>query len=228
MTLHDLIQKSDSGPGRAFDLAIIALILLSIIAITVETWPGLSPVTLLILHWSEVAITLLFTVEYLLRVYTAPSKSGYAFSFYGLIDLLAVLPFYLSLGVDLRGLRAFRVLRVFRILKITRYNRAMARFRRALVLAREELVLFMVTTLIVLYLAAFGIYHFEHEAQPEQFKSIFHSIWWAVTTLTTVGYGDIYPVTLGGRFFTFVVLMVGLAGSCSDSARPSCIRFVEG
>ena len=151
MTLHDLIQKSDSGPGRAFDLAIIALILLSIIAITVETWPGLSPVTLLILHWSEVAITLLFTVEYLLRVYTAPSKSGYAFSFYGLIDLLAVLPFYLSLGVDLRGLRAFRVLRVFRILKITRYNRAMARFRRALVLAREELVLFMVTTLIVLY-----------------------------------------------------------------------------
>ena len=68
----------------------------------------------------------------------------------------------------------------------------------------------MVTTLIVLYLAAFGIYHFEHEAQPEQFKSIFHSIWWAVTTLTTVGYGDIYPVTLGGRFFTFVVLMVGL------------------
>jgi voltage-gated potassium channel len=77
-------------------------------------------------------------------------------------------------------------------------------------LAKEEIILFMILTSIVLYLAAVGIYHFEHEAQPEQFKSVFHSIWWAITTLTTVGYGDVYPITTGGRMFTFLVLFAGL------------------
>ncbi|WP_444927605.1 potassium channel family protein [Microbulbifer sp. TRSA002] len=90
------------------------------------------------------------------------------------------------------------------------YSKAVARFGRAFRMIKEELVLFRVTALILLYLSSVGIYYFESAAQPEQFKSIFHSLWWAVTTLTTVGYGDMYPVTLGGRIFTFFVLLIGL------------------
>ncbi|WP_444917354.1 potassium channel family protein [Microbulbifer sp. JMSA003] len=90
------------------------------------------------------------------------------------------------------------------------YSKAVARFSRAFSMVKEELVLFGVTALILLYLSSVGIYYFESAAQPEQFKSIFHSLWWAVTTLTTVGYGDMYPVTLGGRIFTFFVPLIGL------------------
>jgi voltage-gated potassium channel len=86
----------------------------------------------------------------------------------------------------------------------------MNRFGKALNLAREEAVLFMLVTAILLFLSAVGIYYFEHQAQPDNFKSIPHSLWWAVATLTTVGYGDVYPITAGGRVFTFVILMIGL------------------
>ena len=130
--------------------------------------------------------------------------------FFGLVDLVAILPFYIGTGVDLRSIRAFRLLRLFRLLKLARYSRAMQRYHRAFIIAKEELVLFSVTALILFYLASVGIYHFEHVAQPEAFKSVFHSFWWAVTTLTTVGYGDAYPITLGGKIFTFFVLMIGL------------------
>lgn len=87
----------------------------------------------------------------------------------------------------------------------------MNRLRRALQSIKEELVLYVSLTLILLYISATGIYYFEYAAQPEQFKSIIHSLWWAVVTLTTVGYGDVYPITLGGRFFTFILLIIGLA-----------------
>jgi voltage-gated potassium channel len=86
----------------------------------------------------------------------------------------------------------------------------MQRYHRAFLIAREELILFGFTALIMFYLASVGIYYFEHDAQPEVFASVFHSLWWAVATLTTVGYGDIYPITIGGKIFTFVVLMLGL------------------
>lgn len=86
----------------------------------------------------------------------------------------------------------------------------MQRYHRAFMIAREELVLFGFTAMIMFYLASVGIYYFEHQAQPETFASVFHSFWWAVATLTTVGYGDIYPITVGGKIFTFVVLMIGL------------------
>ncbi len=158
---------------------------------------------------------MIFTVEYALRVYIAQPKREYTLSFGGLIDLLAIAPFYISLilgfgGIDLRGARAFRLLRILRLLKIGRYNKAIARFQRAFQIAREEMVLYVFLTVILLYVSATGIYYFENPVQPEAFKSIFHSLWWALATLTTVGYGDVYPITAGGRFFTFFVLMVGL------------------
>ncbi len=152
----------------------------------------------------------IFTVEYLLRVYVADKKTEYVFSFYGIIDFLAILPFYLSTGLDLRAIRIFRLLRLVQILKLFRYNQAIRRFQIAFSIAKEELILFGFVALILLYLSAVGIYYFENDAQPEQFKSVFHSLWWAVTTLTTVGYGDMYPITVGGRLFTFFVLMLGL------------------
>ena len=94
--------------------------------------------------------------------------------------------------------------------KLTRYSSAMNRFRMALRFAREEIILFFLFTLILLFVAAIGIYYFENPAQPDVYSSIFDSLWWSVTTLTTVGYGDMYPITAGGRLFTFVVLMIGL------------------
>ena len=146
----------------------------------------------------------------MLRFYTAENKLKFIFSFFGIVDLFAILPFYLSTGLDLRSLRIFRLLRLITILKLFLYSKAIRRFHRALIIAKEELILFGCVAIILLYLSAVGIYYFEHSAQPEQFKSVFHSLWWAVATLTTVGYGDIYPITAGGRVFTFAVLMLGL------------------
>jgi voltage-gated potassium channel len=200
--------------GRAsfgrFDLLIQFLIIVSLIDFAFETLPDLNQRTRSVLHGIEVFTIIVFTIEWLIRAaYSRPSKS-YIFSFFGLVDLVAILPFYISTGIDLRSIRAFRLLRLFRLLKLARYSRAMQRYHRAFIIAKEELVLFGVTALILFYLASVGIYHFEHVAQPEAFKSVPHSFWWAVTTLTTVGYGDAYPITLGGKIFTFFVLMIGL------------------
>ena len=190
--------------------AIGVLIVFSTICFSLETLPDLQPRTRLFLHYSEIVVIIVFTIEYLVRLYTAENRFRFFFSFYGLIDLLAIVPFYIAPAVDLRSLRLLRLLRLLRVLKLVRYHRALARFGKALYLAKEELVIFAVATLIFVYLAAVGIYYFEHQAQPDIYRSIFDSLWWAVTSLTTVGYGDMYPITLGGRLFTFVVLMLGL------------------
>lgn len=208
--LKQIIEESDTPLGKTFDLSIQAIIVLSLISFSIETLPNLPAHVVEILWAFEVFSVGVFSVEYVLRVWVAKPKRAYIFSFFGLIDLAAILPFYISTGLDLRSLRAFRLLRLFRIFKFARYSTAVQRFHRALIIAKEEIVLFLTTSLILLYLSAVGIYYFENEAQPEAFKSIFHSLWWATTTLTTVGYGDIYPITTGGRIFTFFVLLIGL------------------
>ena len=196
--------------GKRFEIFVQILIVISIIAFSVETLPDLSDNLRLSLEWIDRISISVFVVEYLLRLWFAEKRLQFVFSFFGIIDLLAILPFFLATSIDLRSARSLRLLRLFRVLKLARYNAAVHRFHVALLLAKEEIVLFMALTGITLFLAAVGIYHFEHEAQPEQFKSVFHSLWWAITTLTTVGYGDVVPVTTGGRIFTFVVLLVGL------------------
>lgn len=195
---------------HAFALLIHSLILLSLITFTLATLPDLTPRTQTLLTTIETICIAIFTAEYLLRIYTAPHRRKFIFSFWGIIDLLAIAPYYLALGLDLRPLRAFRFFQLLRLFKLVRYHRALTHLAAALALAREKLLLFLLLILILLYLSAIGIYHFEHPAQPQHFSSLFTSLWWAVITLTTVGYGDIYPITAGGRIFTFFILIIGI------------------
>ncbi|MGU9952304.1 MAG: ion transporter [Gammaproteobacteria bacterium WSBS_2016_MAG_OTU1] len=193
-----------------FEWLISGLIIYSVICFSIETLPDLSPETIRFLHYSEIATVAIFTVEYFYRIYVAPNRIKFIFSFYGLIDLIAILPFYLTFAVDLQSMRFIRLLRLISILKLSIYNKAVNRFNKAIYLVKEELIIFTLASMIVFYLAAVGIYHFEHDAQPDKFRSIFDCVWWAVITLTTVGYGDIYPITIGGRLFTFLILILGL------------------
>lgn len=208
--LRSIIEDNTTREGRVFDYFIQILILITVICFSIETLPNNSKLTISYLKIIEVSCVIIFSIEYILRIYVSKKSFKYIFSFYGLIDLLAILPFYLTTSVDLRAVRMFRVFRVFRALKLIRYNRALRRFRIAAEIVAEETILFLFVTGILIFLAAVGIYYFESKAQPEIFSSIFHSLWWAIVTLTTVGYGDAYPITMGGKIFTFFVLIIGI------------------
>ena len=208
--IDKIVETRESKSGLYFDYFIQVLILLSIASFTVETIPDLEPQTVYFLERFELVCIVIFSLEYLIRLYIAKSKMRFVFSFYGIIDLLAILPFYLALGFDLRSARVLRFLRLFRIIKLIRYNKAIRRFQNAFIMIKQELIMFSVVSLILFYLSAVGIYYFENSVQPEAFSSIFSSLWWSVVTLTTVGYGDIVPITIGGRIFTFIILMIGL------------------
>ncbi|MBT3980197.1 MAG: ion transporter [Bacteriovoracaceae bacterium] len=208
--LNEIVNETNTPQGRAFNWFIQILILASIIQLTVETVPEFSNYKN-IFHIIEIILTCAFVIEYLLRVSVAESKSKFIFSFYGLVDFFAILPTILSAGLfDLRFIRAFRFLRAIRIFKLARYAKAMERLHNAFKSVKEELTVFSILSLIILYISSAGIYFFEHKAQPEQFKSIIHSFWWSLSTLTTVGYGDVYPVTPGGKVFTFFILVLGI------------------
>ncbi|UOM34209.1 ion transporter [Acuticoccus sp. I52.16.1] len=190
--------------------AIQAMIVVSVVSIAIATMPDLPGWLARALVVEEWVVVLFFSAEYVLRVWSAPRPLRYVFSFMGLIDLMSVLPTLLLLGYDVRSLRALRALRILRLFKLMRYVRAFDRLARAVGRVADELVVFAGVALIVLYLCATAIYHFEHDAQPEAFASIPHALWWAIVTLTTVGYGDVYPVTVGGRIFTGMVLILAL------------------
>lgn len=210
MDIKSIVEQNETTAGRFFDLSIQALIIISLVSFSIETLPGLSEGSKSILRVIEVGTVMIFSAEYILRMMVSDKPLGFVFSWFGVIDFVAVLPFYIATGVDLRAIRAVRLLRLIRVFKLVRYNNAVRRFHRALVIAKEELILFFGITMMILYFAAVGIYFFEHEAQPEAFSSVFHSLWWSIVTLTTVGYGDVYPITPGGKIFTFFILMVGL------------------
>lgn len=214
MNLRDMVQRSDTVSGRWFDRSVLLLIVTLIVLMSLSTVSALSPASRTVLVAIEFVIVILFTIEYGLRIITADSRWTYIRSFYGIIDLVALLTFYLTLiwvgMIDLRAVRALHLLRVFRTFEFAQYTTATARIGKALKYARDEAIVFLFATLVLLYIAAMGIHHFESQAQPEKFESVFHSLWWAVVTLTTVGYGDAYPITLGGRIWTFVVLLLGM------------------
>ncbi len=206
-----IVEESTTVAGRVFDYSIQFLIVLSLISFSVETLPDLSAESRKLLRNIEMFTVSVFTAEYLLRIIVADRKLKFIFSFYGLVDLAAILPFYIATGLDLRSIRVIRLFRLFRAFKLVRYSRAVQLFHRAFRIAKEELILFLIAALMMLYFAAVGIYYFENPAQPEAFSSIFSSLWWAIVTLTTVGYGDVYPITMWGRIFTFFVLLIGVS-----------------
>ena len=207
------MMKRDSHGHAEFgkwELALQVLIFMCLVVFAIETLPNLTTTQQRWIDAFDVFSVAVFTVEYMIRLLASRPRRGYAWSFFGIIDLISILPFYIGLGVDLRNLRALRMLRLFRILKLARYSKAMRRFHRAFIITKEEIVLFLTSTFILLYIAGMGIYHFENEAQPDRYRSMFDGLWWAVATLTTVGYGDVYPITVGGKIFTFVILILGL------------------
>ena len=207
-----MIQHDSKGQvyfGK-WEIFLQGVIFLSLLDFAFETLPDLSETQTRWVRAVEVFTISIFTLEYLVRAIFSRHRSKYISGFFGIIDLISILPFFLGLAIDLRSLRAFRMLQLFRILKLARYSKAIRRMHRAFVISRDEIVLFAVSALIMIYLAGVGIYYFEHEAQPKVFRSMFDGLWWAVATLTTVGYGDSYPITAGGRLFTFLILIIGL------------------
>lgn len=204
------IREPESPNGRRFALWIGVLIAISMLGTIFETVPGLPSWLNRTLVGVEYFVVAVFSLEYLLRLAAAKPAIRYARSFFGVIDLLAILPFYLGLALDLRSIRALRLLRLFRILKIGRYGDAFDRLGAAFRAVSAELTVFFVGTLILLYLCGVGIYYCENEAQPEVFRSVLSGFWWAIVSLTTVGYGDIYPITPLGKVFASVVLFIGL------------------
>ncbi|MFC1877969.1 ion transporter [Thermodesulfobacteriota bacterium] len=209
-SLKRIIEENNTLSGRIFDIFIQCLIILSLATFSIETLPDLNETTKSALRTIEVVTVIIFTIEYLLRVIVADNKIKFIFSFYGIIDLAAILPFYVARGVDLRSIRIFRLFRLIRAFKILRYSKAIQRLKDAFTSIKEELILFLIATAFVMFIGAVGIYYFENSAQPDNFESVFHCLWWAVATFTTVGYGDVYPVTVGGKIFSFIILMIGL------------------
>jgi voltage-gated potassium channel len=202
--------ESNSGLGLYFNFFIQFLIIVSIVNFSIMTLPNLSIRTQEIINGLEKFCVTVFTVEYLLRLFASESRLKFFFSFFGLIDLIAILPFYLTLGMDLKSLRAIRLFRILRLFKFLRYGNTMEKIKKSFNSIKRELFLFTLATLMLLYFSSIGIYYFENEAQPEVFASIFDAMWWSVATLTTVGYGDVYPITNGGKIFASVIVFIGL------------------
>ncbi|HHN72912.1 MAG TPA: ion transporter, partial [Thermopetrobacter sp.] len=204
-----IVDDVHTPGGRRFALAVQGLILLSVLSISLDTFQGLPQWLRRLLHGIDLVIIMFFTVEYALRIWAARRPLSYVLSFWGLVDLAAVAPFWI-VGADARAVRAFRLLRIVHIFRFGEYARALEHFAHAWRVVRKDVQMFLGMAAIAMYLAALGIWHFEHGAQPAAFGSIFDALWWAMITLTTVGYGDIYPVTTGGRIFTMLLLVVGL------------------
>ena len=206
----DLLDGNVDGTGRFVSYSIFGIIIFSAVLLTLESMPEMRAVFGPVLLTLELSIAVLFLVEYGLRVYCAADRWGYIFSFWGVVDAMACIPALLFVFPDFVALRSLRLFRIFRLLKIFRLGRAVDRIERAFANTKDELLVFSFLAIVMIFIAAVGIYHFERNAQPEAYGSIPESLWWALATLTTVGYGDIYPVTGGGRIFTAIVLLIGL------------------
>jgi voltage-gated potassium channel len=222
--IYELVQKGSHGKkiNLIFDYVIMCLIILSVISIVLESINELSPSIKRILNWFDILSVVVFTIEYLMRLYvsdlTHPAKNRFQsrlkfiFSASGLIDLFAILPFYLPMLIktDLRFLRVLRLTRFLRILKINRYTKSFNLIWSVIKEKKSELIVTVFATFILLIIASFIMYNVEGEKQPEAFSNILNSFWWAVATLTTVGYGDIYPITGFGKFISGVIAIMGI------------------
>jgi voltage-gated potassium channel len=209
--LHEVVFEAETPAGRAFDLVLIALILLSVLAVLLESVASIRVAWGRQLQWLEWGITLLFTIEYVLRLVSVARPVAYARSFFGVVDLLAVLPTYVSLVVpgaqSLLVIRSLRLLRVFRVLKMGHFVGEAQVLRRALRASSRKIAVFLVTVLTLVLIIGAAMYLLEG---PEHgFTSIPLAIYWAIVTMTTVGYGDLAPQTVLGKMLASAVMIVG-------------------
>jgi len=160
--------------------------------------------------WSERVVAVIFTIEYFVRWFFAPNRKKYPITPMAVVDLVAVLPFYIGFMVDLRVLRLIRTLRILRLAKLYRYNEALKSFITSFTRIKEELKVIGVAIIFLVFLSATIEFEFERQAQPESFSRYSDAVWWSIITLTTVGYGDMFPVTVGGRITAVLTLVVGL------------------
>lgn len=211
--LHEIIFEADTPTGKIFDVTLLILIVISVLVVILDSVASLNARYGELFYYAEWFFTILFTLEYILRIITTKHPSKYIFSFYGIIDLLAILPTYLSLVLSgtqfLLVIRMLRLLRVFRVLKLARYVGASAVLMIALRNSRHKIVVFLevVITLVVIM----GSLMYLIEGPENGFTSIPLGIYWAIVTLTTVGYGDIAPHTFVGQSLASVIMIIGYA-----------------
>ncbi|WP_294407857.1 ion transporter [uncultured Ruminococcus sp.] len=207
--------------NKIFEVMIIILIVINTSSVVAETFQ-LPDNVKGIMSVIETISVIIFTFEYILRVWTAdtlkpelsPVKARlkYVFSFMAVIDLLAIMPFYLPMliPIDLRALRTLRLVRLLRLFKINRYTKALSTIAEVFKRKASQLISSLLVVGLLMLIAALIMYNIEHEAQPETFTNVFQALWWSVATLTTVGYGDIYPVTIAGKVLSTIIALLGI------------------
>ncbi|MGD2121810.1 MAG: ion transporter [Gemmatimonadota bacterium] len=209
--VYDVIFLHDTPAGKTFDVALIAAIVVSVAVVMVDSVESVSAANRRAFRVAEWIFTILFSIEYVLRLLTVRKASKYALSFFGIIDLLAVLPTYLSLlipgGQYLIVIRILRVLRVFRVLKLAQYVGEAKTLGAALRASRYKITVFLFTVLTIVVVV--GSLMFLIEGSDAGFSSIPRGVYWAIVTLTTVGYGDIHPITPVGQFLASLVMIMG-------------------
>ncbi len=203
------MKQPSSFSGRA-ERVVLYIIVMDLLLQGMEALPELAGGARW-LHWAGVGTWLLFTIEWCLRIRRADDWRKYLFDFMGIMDTLAILPFWLLTGFDLKALRAFRLFRLFRsTTRLAGRSSAVTKITAAFVAAKGEAGVLLTGTAVMIFTTGLGIYHLEHEAQPVVFGSALDGLWWAVVTLTTVGYGEVYPVTGGGRILATVAMFAGI------------------
>jgi voltage-gated potassium channel len=211
LKLHEIIFEADTKPGKIFDVILIAAIILSVIAVMLDSVRSINNNYGNLLYIVEWFFTILFSLEYLLRLFSIGRPLKYAFSFFGIVDLLAIIPTYLSLlfpGTQyLLVIRLLRVLRIFRVLKIVQYIGEARLLKQAMIASKRKIIVFLFAVLTMAVIVGSMIYLIEGEANG--FSSIPKSIYWAIVTLTTVGYGDISPQTGLGQLLAAMLMIMG-------------------
>ena len=221
--LYNILEASEDTGSLSWwvDAFLMTLILLNVVAVVVATVKPIHAAYSLFFYYFELFSVFVFSIEYVLRLWVANEDERfrrpvvgnlrYALTPMAVIDLLAVLPFYLPiLGVDLRFARILRLFRLLRLFKIVRYIKALTLINKVLKEKREELSISILSTLFMLLITSSVMYYVEHSAQPEAFSSIPETMWWAIATLTTVGYGDVYPITGLGKLLGGVIAILGV------------------
>ena len=210
--LHEIIYEADTPAGKFFDLSLLVVILLSIVLVMLESIEPVGTKYALIFNILEWIITVLFSLEYIARIVCVKKPRAYIFSFYGIVDFLSTVPKYISLFVvgtnSLLALRSLRLLRVFRILKLTRFIGESTNFGRALKRSKIKIAVFLSFVLVLCIILGTVMYLVEGD-KNSGFTSIPRSVYWAIVTLTTVGYGDIAPISALGQFIASLIMILG-------------------